>query len=102
MTGERPWTFLTNHGHMLVAVAREPEARVQDLAAVVGVTPRSALSLLADLEEAGYLHRTRTGRRTTYTLHPHQPFRHPTTASHEVDELLAIFTGGAVPQGGAS
>jgi DNA-binding MarR family transcriptional regulator len=92
---ERPsWTFLTNHGHVLLAVADDPDARVGDLAARVGISPRAALSILRDLEGAGYLTRIRLGRRTHYEIRPHQHFRHPATAAHEVDELLAIFRSG--------
>jgi len=50
--GERRWTFLTNHGHLLLAVARSPDARVHELAAVVGITERAALLILRDLEDA--------------------------------------------------
>ncbi|WP_298455119.1 helix-turn-helix domain-containing protein [uncultured Cellulomonas sp.] len=89
------WTFLTNHAHMLLAVARDPDARVHDLAAVVQISDRAALTILQDLEEAGYLGRTRTGRRNHYTLQPHRPFRHPATADHDVDELIALFGGPA-------
>lgn len=85
------WTFLTNHGHVLLSVVRSPDARVQDIAATVGITTRAALGILQDLEEAGYIHRTRIGRRNHYTFHRDQPFRHPATADHNVDELLAIF-----------
>lgn len=86
------WTFLTNHGLVLLAVATDPDARVTDLAARVGITQRAALSILGDLEANGYLTRTRHGRRTHYQLRPHQHFRHPSTAEHEVDELVALFT----------
>jgi DNA-binding MarR family transcriptional regulator len=86
------WTFLTNHAHVLLAVARTPDALVRDLAATVGISERAALTILSDLEAAGYLHRTRLGRRTRYTLHAGQPFRHATTAAHRIDELIAIFT----------
>jgi DNA-binding MarR family transcriptional regulator len=89
------WTFLTNHGHVLLTVARDPDLRVADIASRVGVTPRGALNVLRELEDAGYLRRERVGRRTHYTVEPHRPFRHPTTAAHEVDELLAIFTSPA-------
>lgn len=89
------WTFLTNHGHVLLTVARDPDMRVADVAARVGMTPRGALNVLRELEDAGYLRRERVGRRTHYAIEPHRPFRHPTTAAHEVDELLAIFTGPA-------
>ncbi len=91
---ERAWTFLTNHGHVLIAVAADPDLRVQDIAARVGITTRSALAILRDLEEAGYLVRSRRGRRTHYELRPHRPFRHPSAARHEVGELLAIFAAG--------
>jgi predicted ArsR family transcriptional regulator len=85
------WTFLTNHGHVLLAVARDPDVKVSDIAATVGITSRAALMVLHDLEEAGYLTRERVGRRTHYTIEEHRPFRHPAAADHEVDELLAIF-----------
>ncbi|TQN41150.1 hypothetical protein FHU33_0509 [Blastococcus colisei] len=49
---------------------------------------------MRDLEAEGYLVRARRGRRTHYALRPHQPFRHPTTADHEIDELLGLFTPG--------
>ncbi|MGY1812312.1 winged helix-turn-helix domain-containing protein [Blastococcus sp. SYSU D00820] len=87
-----PWTFLTNHGHVLLAVATDPDARVQEIAARVGITARAALSVLRDLEDGGYLTRTRRGRRTHYDVARHRPFRHPGEAHREVDDLLAIFT----------
>ena len=93
---ERPtWTFLTNHGHVLLAVATCPDRRVRDIAAEVGITTRATMPILSDLESAGYLHRTRIGRRTHYTLNPRRHFRHHLTADHEVGELLAIFTTSA-------
>ena len=85
------WTFLTNHGHVLLAVAADPDARVADIAARVGVTQRAVLVILRDLEQGGYLTRHRNGRRTHYDIRPHQHFRHPATAAYEVDELLAVF-----------
>ena len=90
-TGGPAWTFLTNHGHVLLAVAADPEARVTDLAARVGITPRSTLQILKDLEDGGYLRRRRQGRRTRYAIEPHQHFRHPAVASQEIDGLIGLF-----------
>ena len=91
-TTPRPaWTFLTNHGHVLLSVAGAEDARVTEIAARVGITTRATLTILKDLEDAGYLQRHRVGRRTHYTLDPHQHFRHPTTAAHEIGDLLAVF-----------
>ncbi len=55
----RNWTFLTNHAHVLLAIARNPTARLRDVATEVGVTERAAQAIVADLEAGGYLHRTR-------------------------------------------
>ncbi|WP_371419164.1 winged helix-turn-helix domain-containing protein [Pseudarthrobacter sp. NamE5] len=93
------WTFLTNHGHVLLSVARDPEIRVADIAERVGITTRAALLILKDLDDGGYLQRTKVGRRTRYTIRPHQHFRHPTTAAQEVDGLIRLFPG-AVPDDG--
>lgn len=86
-----PWTLLTNHGHVLLAVAAQPDARVADVAAQVGITPRATLSILRDLEDAGYVARSRSGRRTHYAVNPERPFRHPSTATHQVGELIALL-----------
>lgn len=95
MGPEETWTFLSNHGHVLLAVATDPDRRVSDIAAEVGITTRATVTILNDLEDAGYLRRTRIGRRTHYTVDPRRHFRHQLTADHEIGELLAIFTSAA-------
>jgi hypothetical protein len=85
------WTFLSNHGHVLLALARDPQARLRDVAALVGITERSVQSIVADLEAEGYLTRIRTGRRNVYQLHPHRRFRHPAESRHRIGELLDLF-----------
>jgi DNA-binding MarR family transcriptional regulator len=57
------WTLLTGHGHVLVEIARSPRARIRDISAVVGLTGRTVQAIVADLETAGYLTRTRARRR---------------------------------------
>ncbi|MEU5549329.1 MarR family winged helix-turn-helix transcriptional regulator [Micromonospora sp. NPDC047793] len=88
----RNWTFLTNHAHVLLAIARNPTARLRDVAGEVGVTERAAQAIVADLEAGGYLHRTRVGRRNEYTLNPAGRFRHPAEADRHIGDLLALFT----------
>ncbi|MEG9250083.1 winged helix-turn-helix domain-containing protein [Arthrobacter sp. Soc17.1.1.1] len=85
------WTFLTNHGHVLIVVAGDPSALVDDIAARVGITGRATLHILKDLEDTGYLQRIKEGRRTRYVINAHQHFRHPAIAHQEVDALLSIF-----------
>lgn len=86
----RGWTFLTHHGHVLLAVAQDADLRVKDLASRVGITERAALGILKDLEDAGYVKRTKVGRRTHYTVYPEQPVRHPTSAGRAVEDLLRL------------
>ncbi len=86
------WTFLTNHGHVLLMVASGQDLTVAEIAGRIGITPRATLNILSDLEDGGYLRRDRVGRRTRYAVDPHQHFRHQLTADHEIGELLAIFS----------
>jgi Winged helix-turn-helix DNA-binding len=86
------WTLLTGHGHVLVEIARDPRARIRDISPVVGLTERTVLAIVADLEAAGYLTRTRVGRRTRYTVNPDKPFRHRAEGGLRVGPLLDQLT----------
>ena len=72
-----PWTFLTNHAHVLLCLAREPEILMRDVAVAVGITERAVQRIIADLERDGYLVRTRDGRRNRYEVRSDLPLRHP-------------------------
>ncbi len=85
------WTLLTGHGHVLVEITRNPEARIRDISAAVGLTERTVQAIVADLEAAGYLTRTRTGRRTRYTVHHDSLFRHPAQDGQRVGPFLATL-----------
>ncbi|HTY72685.1 MAG TPA: winged helix-turn-helix transcriptional regulator [Actinomycetes bacterium] len=87
----RAWTFLTNHGHVMVFLSRQPDARIRDVAAAVGITERATQAILSELEADGYLTRVKAGRRNRYELHPDLTFRHPIEASRPIGELLRIF-----------
>lgn len=85
------WTFLTNHAHVMVCLRRDPQARIRDVAAAVGITERAAQRIVSELEEAGYLTRIREGRRNRYSLHPSLPLRHPLEGHHSLAELLEML-----------
>jgi DNA-binding MarR family transcriptional regulator len=87
------WTFLTNHAHVLLAIARDPTTRLRDVAETVGITERAAQAIVADLAEAGYLQRERVGRRNQYTVNRSGHFRHPAEADRSIGDLLNLFTG---------
>ena len=96
--GGGSWTLLTGHGHVLVEIARNPDARIRDISAVAGLTERSTQAIVADLEAAGYLTRTRTGRRVRYTVNRDSLFRHSAQEGHRVGPLLDLL---AAPEAGA-
>jgi hypothetical protein len=86
------WTLLTGHGHVLVEIARNPEARMRDISAAAGITERTAQAIVADLEAAGYGTRTRVGRRTRYTVNRDSLFRHPAQEGLRIGPFLALLT----------
>ncbi len=97
------WTLLTGHGHVLVEIARDPEARMRDIAAAAGITERTAQVIVADLEAAGYIIRTRIGRRTRYTVNRDSLFRHPAQEGQRIGPFLALLAtskdNGTAPPG---
>lgn len=86
--GRPGWTFLTNHSHVLICLARDPDLRLRELAQLVGITERAVQSILRDLEADGYVTRRRVGRRNRYDVHPEHPMRHPVEAGHTISEIL--------------
>jgi hypothetical protein len=86
------WTLLTGHGHVLVEIARNPQARIRDISPIVGLTERTVQAIVADLEAEGYITRTRVGRRTRYTVNPENPFRHSAQEGLRVGPLLDLLT----------
>ena len=75
---------------MLVAIAREPQARVRDLALLVGITERAVLQILADLESSGTIVRSRIGRRTRYQIDPTIALRHPLEQHRTVGDIIRL------------
>lgn len=84
------WTFLSNHSHVLVSIARDPNIRVREIALAVGITERAVQRILGELEEAGAIVRRRQGRRTHYEIREDMPLRHPIESRHSVGELLRL------------
>ncbi len=90
--GPRTWTFLSNHAHVLICLAGDPDVVVREVAARVGITERAVHLILADLETEGLLTRVREGRRNRYELHLDSPLRHPIEAHRTVRELIELVT----------
>lgn len=85
------WTFLTNHAHVLVCVALQPDVRIRTIAQCVGITERATQRIISELVEAGYLTKLRLGRRNFYEIQPHMPLRHPLERDHVIGEILSVL-----------
>src|SRR4051812_22803110 len=81
--------IVSNHGQALIAIAENPDVRLRKIAERLGITERATQSIVNDLVDAGYVERTRVGRRNVYTVHPDQPFPHPALQQNPVRSLLA-------------
>ncbi len=87
------WTFLTNHAHVLISLANDPELRLREVAATVGITERAVQKIIAELEAGGVISRERDGRRNRYEIHHRTALRHPVESHRKVGDLLtAILT----------
>jgi len=93
------WAFLTNHAQVLVCIAHEPGARLRDISDRVGITERAAHRIVAELADAGYITRERTGRRNTYLVHTERPLPDALARDQNVGDLLAVLArpGHATP-----
>lgn len=83
-----PWSFLTNHAHVLIALSRNPDLRQKDIAYAVGITVGAVNRILHELEDAGYLTTQRVGRRNHYEINDSLPMRHPLENQHSVRDLI--------------
>jgi len=87
------WSFLTNHGRVLLCIAHDPGVRLRDIAARVGITERSAYGMVADLAAAGYAVKQKDGRRNRYQIQAHMPLPEPASQQLAIGEVLALLAG---------
>jgi DNA-binding MarR family transcriptional regulator len=85
--------LLTNHAHVLLCVARDPEMRLRDVADCVGITERAAHRIVCELESEGYLARRREGRRNVYEVARNRGLPHALERGARVSDLLAALAG---------
>lgn len=87
------WTYLSNHAHTIFLLWGEPDLRVRDLAARIGITERAVMRILSELEGAGVIRRHREGRRNRYEIDGSTPLRHPLEKHVRLQQLLQLLKG---------
>lgn len=93
-----PWTFLTNHAHVLLCLVMQPDIRMRDIAAKIGLTERWVQQIIRELAAAGYISRRRNGRRNEYLVHPNLPLRHPLESHRCVQDMLELIQPAPGPE----
>jgi predicted transcriptional regulator len=86
-----PFSFLSNHGLVLLCIAHDPRSRMRDVAAAVDITERAAQRIVAELIEHGYVTRAREGRRNHYTVRADLPIAVPTARDVALGALLDVL-----------
>ena len=87
------WKFLTNHGQVLVCIARDPGVRLRDISERVGITERAVHRIVVELADAGYITRERNGRRNRYTINADFPLPDVVARQQNVGALLDVLAG---------
>jgi predicted ArsR family transcriptional regulator len=87
------WTFLSNHAHVLLCLARDSTMRIRDMALEVGITERAVQKIISDLAAAGYVKRVRTGRRNSYRIDKGLHLRHPIEQHKTIADLIRTIHG---------
>ncbi len=97
-----PWVFFTTYWLVLLVIAREPNCRIREIAALVGITERRAQSIVHELEAEGYVKVQKRGRRNAYELNDDATLRHPLVKGRPIKPLLAMLTEGDAVGSGSS
>jgi DNA-binding transcriptional ArsR family regulator len=85
------WSFLTNHARALVFIAKQPDARLRDIATALDVTERTAYGIVVDLTDAGYVVKERDGRRNRYQIQHHLPLPDALAGQRTIGEVLKLL-----------
>jgi hypothetical protein len=91
--GTPRWSFLTNHAQVLLCIAHDSGIRLREMGGAVGITERAAHRIVVELADAGYISRTRNGRRNQYTIRSNLPLPDPLPREQKLGDLLAILAG---------
>jgi DNA-binding transcriptional ArsR family regulator len=85
------WTFITNHGAVFLLISQAQSITAREIAARIGITERSVMRIIRDLEQGGYISRRREGRRNFYTINEDAGLRHGIARHAMVGDLLELM-----------
>jgi len=87
------WTFIDNHGLVLLYISQNPRCTTRQMAAAVNVTERTIRRILDDLSAEEYITWERTGKSNVYNINTERELKHTLTRDVKVQELLELLGG---------
>lgn len=85
------WGFVTNHAQALLCIARDPGVRLREIASTLGISERAAYGIVADLVKAGYVVKTKRGRRNRYHIEADRALPDALLRERTVGRLLDLL-----------
>lgn len=86
------WTFITNHAAVLTLLDRDEQMTSREIALVLGITERSVVRIIKDLETDGYVTKRKEGRENRYTVNKELPLRRDDQQEVQVRKLLQLIS----------
>jgi len=84
----KKWNFLSNYGLVLTHLFQNREATLREIARGTDLTERAVYQIVRDLEEGGFIQKTKVGRRNTYKVDEMQIFRFPVYQDINVAQMI--------------
>jgi DNA-binding IclR family transcriptional regulator len=94
------WSFLTNHARAILCIARDPGARLRDIAATLEITERRAFAIVTDLTAAGYVVKEKDGRRNRYRIQNDLPMPEAIGRQRTIGEIVEVLSDTATTETG--
>lgn len=86
------WTFITNHGAVLIIIRRKEDVTARAIAEELGITERSVFRIISDLESNGYINKSRIGRSNAYQINRNVSLRRESLRDIAVGDLLRVLS----------
>ncbi|MGD8402370.1 MAG: winged helix-turn-helix transcriptional regulator [Anaerolineales bacterium] len=86
------WTFITNHAAVLTLLNRQEHLTSREIALALGITERSVIRIIKDLEADGYITKQKEGRKNRYTVNTDLPLRRNDQREVPVYDLIQLIS----------
>ncbi len=87
----KKWNFLSNYGLVLTHLFQNREATLREIARGTDLTERAVYQIVRDLEEGGFIQKTKVGRRNTYQVDEQALFEFPVYQDLNIAQMITAL-----------